>query len=63
MNPCDPTRNSWFPAELLSLTVPIRMARCMSEGLGLEVEITFGHRPKQRRNPKNKRTMTSFEIV
>jgi len=47
MNPCDPTRNSWLPPEPLSLAVPTRMARCMNQGLDLEVEITFGHHPKQ----------------
>jgi hypothetical protein len=63
MSPCDPTRNSWLSPEPLSLVVPIRTAKCMSEDLGLKVEITSGHHPKQRRNPNDKRTMTSSEIV
>jgi len=63
MNPCDPTRNSRSSPEPLSLAAPIRMAKCISEGLGLKVETTFGHHPKQRRNLNDKRAMTSFEIV
>jgi hypothetical protein len=63
MNACDTARNPWSSPEPLSLAAPIRMAKCMSEGLGLMVEITFGHHQKQRRNPNDKRTMTSFEIV
>jgi hypothetical protein len=33
VGPCDPTGNSWFPPDHLSLAVPIRTARRMSEDL------------------------------
>jgi hypothetical protein len=33
VGPCDPTGNSWFPPEHLSLAIPIRTARRMSEDL------------------------------
>jgi hypothetical protein len=33
LGPCDPTGNSWFPPDHLSLAIPIRIARRMSEDL------------------------------
>jgi hypothetical protein len=33
VGPCDPTGNSWFPSDHLSLAIPIRIARRMSEDL------------------------------
>lgn len=33
VGPCDPTGNSWFPQDLLSLAIPIKIARQMTEDL------------------------------
>jgi uncharacterized protein (DUF169 family) len=33
VGPCDPTGNSWFPPDHLSLAIPLKMARRMSEDL------------------------------
>jgi hypothetical protein len=33
LGPCDPTGNSWFPQEWLSLAMPIKIARRMAEDL------------------------------
>jgi hypothetical protein len=33
LGPCDPTGNSWFPPDHLSLAIPMKMARRMSEDL------------------------------
>lgn len=33
VGPCDPTGNVWFPSDHLSLAIPVRMARRMSEDL------------------------------
>jgi len=33
VGPCDPTGNSWFPPDHLSLAIPIKIARRMSEDL------------------------------
>jgi hypothetical protein len=33
VGPCDPTGNSWFPQDLLSLAIPIKIAREMAEDL------------------------------
>lgn len=37
LGPCDPTGNYWFPPDLLSLAIPIKIARRMSEDL----EVSF----------------------
>lgn len=31
LGPCDPTGNSWFPPDLLSIAIPIKVARQMAE--------------------------------
>jgi hypothetical protein len=33
VGPCDPTGNSWFPQDYLSLAIPINMARRMADDL------------------------------
>jgi hypothetical protein len=33
VGPCDPTGNSWFPQDLLSLAIPIKIARQMAKDL------------------------------
>jgi hypothetical protein len=33
VGPCDPTGNSWFPQDFLSLAIPIKIARRMAEDL------------------------------
>jgi hypothetical protein len=37
VGPCDPTGNSWFPQDFLSLAMPIKIARRMAEDL----EVSF----------------------
>jgi hypothetical protein len=33
VGPCDPTGNTWFPQDHLSLAMPIKMARRMADDL------------------------------